>query len=157
MAASRECQNPLSWTAPGFSLDDFNLVLFPGGHEKGVRQLIDSPDVHRLVLDYFPKTRKPSNKAVGAICHGVMVLSTSKGDDGKSAIHECSTTTLPGAFESSIFWATRLFLGDYYKTYGAGSENTQDSVSPRPSCDEWRSTDTIFRSAKGSTTPRSNT
>lgn len=130
MLATDEAQHPLSWTAPDFSLDDYNLVLFPGGHEKSVRQIIESKDVHKLMLDYFPKTKKPSNKAVGAICHGVMVLSSAKGEDGKSVIHERTTTTLPGVFESSIFWATRPFLGDYYKTFGAGSENTADSVSP---------------------------
>lgn len=129
MIGSDECKHPLSWTSPGFSLDQFNLVLLPGGHEKGVRQVIDSPEIHKLMLDYFPKTRKPSNKVVGAICHGVMVLSSTIGADGKSVIHECETTSLPGAFESGIFWATRAFLGDYYKTYGAGSENVEDSVS----------------------------
>ncbi|KAM0542743.1 hypothetical protein ACHAPJ_012676 [Fusarium lateritium] len=128
MFNSEEARHPLSWTAPGFSLDDYNLVLFPGGHDKGVRQIIDSKEVHKLMLDYFPKTKKPSNKAVGAICHGVMVLSSARGDDGKSVIHDCITTTLPDLFESSIFWTTRAFLGDYYKTYGAGSENTADSV-----------------------------
>lgn len=128
MLESDEARNPLSWTAPGFSLDEYNLVLLPGGHDKAVRQIIDSKEVHNLMLDYFPKTKKPSNKAVGAICHGVMVLSSAKGSDGKSVIHECTTTTLPGLFESSVYWATRAFLGDYYKTYGAGSENTEDSV-----------------------------
>ncbi|KAH7227138.1 class I glutamine amidotransferase-like protein [Fusarium redolens] len=128
MLESDEARYPLSWTAPGFSLDDYNLVLLPGGHDKAVRQIIDSKEVHRLMLDYFPRTKKPSNKAVGAICHGVMVLSSAKGNDGQSVIHECTTTTLPGLFESSVYWATRAFLGDYYKTYGAGSENTEDSV-----------------------------
>jgi putative intracellular protease/amidase len=130
MLESDEARYPLSWTAPGFSLDDYNLVLLPGGHDKAVRQIIDSKEVHKLMLDYFPRTKKPSNKAVGAICHGVMVLSSAKGNDGQSVIHECTTTTLPGLFESSVYWATRAFLGDYYKTYGAGSENTEDSVSP---------------------------
>ncbi|KAF5968277.1 hypothetical protein FCOIX_11525 [Fusarium coicis] len=128
MLESDEARHPLSWTAPGFSLDTYNLVLFPGGHDKAVRQIIDSKEVHKLILDYFPKTKKPRNKAVGAICHGVMVLSSAKSSDGKSVIHECTTTTLPGFFESSVYWATRAFLGDYYKTYGAGSENTEDSV-----------------------------
>ncbi|KAF5687185.1 6-phosphogluconate dehydrogenase [Fusarium denticulatum] len=112
---SDEARHPLSWTAPGFSLDEYSLVLLPGGHDKAVRQIIDSKEVHKLMLDYFPKTKKPSNKAVGS--------------DGKSVLHDCITTTLPGFFESSVYWATKAFLGDYYKTYGAGSENTEDSVS----------------------------
>ena len=129
MVASEECQHPLSWSEPGFTFDSFNLVLFPGGHDKGVRQVIDSPIVHRLVLEYQPQTKKPSNKVIGAVCHGVMVLAAAKGPDGKSAIHDCVTTSLPGTFESGIFWGTRVFLGDYYKTYGAGSENVETYVS----------------------------
>ena len=129
MKASEECQSPLSWTASGFSLDDYNIIILPGGHDKAVRQAVDSPVLQALLVDYFPKTRKPSNKAVGAICHGVLALSNAKDASGQSVIHSCDTTTLPGMFESSIFWGTRLFLGDYYKTYGAGSENVEDSVS----------------------------
>ncbi|KAL1876376.1 hypothetical protein VTK73DRAFT_9445 [Phialemonium thermophilum] len=128
MATSEEWQHPLSWSEPGFSLDSFNLVLFPGGHDKAVRQLLDSSDVQKLVVDYFPKTHKPSNKAVAAVCHGVVVLANSKRPDGKSVLYDCVTTTLPATFEDVAFWGTRAFLGDYYKTYGAGSEDVEQSV-----------------------------
>jgi putative intracellular protease/amidase len=129
MSRSEEWQSPLSWTAPGFSLESFDFVLFPGGHEKSVRQIIDSEAVHQLVVDYFPKTKKPSKKAVAAVCHGVMVLSESKDSDGHSVIRDCVTTTLPSGFEKIAFWGTRAFLGDYYKTYGACSEDVEPSVS----------------------------
>jgi hypothetical protein len=128
MAVSEECQHPLSWSEPGFTLDSFDLVLLPGGHEKGVRQIIDSATVHKLLVDFFPKTRKPGKKAVAAVCHGVMVLSEAKDAQGNSVIRECATTALPANFERVAFWGTRLFLGDYYKTYGAGSENVEGSV-----------------------------
>ncbi|KAF4493564.1 hypothetical protein FAGAP_10303, partial [Fusarium agapanthi] len=113
---------PLLWTAPGFSLDEYSLILFPGGHDKAVRQIIDSKEVHKLMLEYFPQTKKPSNKAVGAICHGVMVLSSAKASNEKSVLHRCTTTRLPDLFDSSVYWVTRVFLGDYYRPYGAGSE-----------------------------------
>ncbi|KAL6886156.1 hypothetical protein HDV57DRAFT_508434 [Trichoderma longibrachiatum] len=129
MAESEEWKNPLSWSDEQFSLDAFNLVFLPGGHDKAVRQIIDSDRVHKLLADYFPKTKKPSNKAVGAVCHGVMVLSESKHPDGSSVIRDCVTTALPARFEQVAFWGTRLFLGDYYKTYGAGSENVEDSLT----------------------------
>ena len=119
----------LAWTDEGFSLEPYDLVFLPGGHEKGVVQVINSPVTHRLIADYFPKTRKPSKKSVAAICHGVMVLSESSLPDGKSVIHDATTTALPGLMEQSIFWSTRAFLGDYYKTYGAGSDSVQTSVS----------------------------
>jgi hypothetical protein len=56
------------------------------------------------------------------------VLSETEGADGKSVIHECVTTALPARFEQVAFWGTRAFLGDYYKTYGAGSDNVEASV-----------------------------
>lgn len=121
----------LAWTETSFSLDTYELVFLPGGHEKGVKQVIDSPEVHKLLLEYFPKTRKPSNKSVAAICHGVMVLSESLQPDGKSVIHDATTTALPGTMEQGIFWGTRAFLGDYYKTYGPNSDSVQTSVSNR--------------------------
>ncbi|TVY17345.1 Uncharacterized protein LARI1_G003465 [Lachnellula arida] len=86
MCTTPSFQHPLSWTSMDFSLQSYNLVFLPGGHEKGVRQLIDSP---------------------------------------------CVTTALPARFEQVAFWGTRAFLGDYYKTYGAGSENVEESVRKR--------------------------
>jgi putative intracellular protease/amidase len=131
MCDSGEWKSPVSWAAEDFSLDPFDLLFFPGGHEKSVRQIIDSSPVHSLLVDYFPKTRKPGSKAVGAVCHGVMVLSEAKDGQGKSVIHDCVTTALPARFEQLAFWGTRAFLGDYYKTYGAGSEDVEASVSLR--------------------------
>ena len=60
-----------SWTDEGFSLDPYDLVVLTGGHKKGIVQVINSPVIHRLMVDYFPKTRKPSKKNVGATCHGI--------------------------------------------------------------------------------------
>ncbi|KAI8287412.1 hypothetical protein K4K60_012507 [Colletotrichum sp. SAR11_57] len=128
MTESAEMQQPLSWTAPGFSLDDFDVVHIPGGHDKDVRQLMDNAVVQKLFADYFPKTKKPGKKVVGAICHGPLVLCNAKGEDGNSVLYHCTTTALPACFESVAFHGTRLFLGDYYKTYGAGSENVETSM-----------------------------
>ncbi len=130
MAASPEWNAPVSWSASGFTLDAYNLVFLPGGHDKGVRQVIDAPAVHALLASYFPRTKKPSPRAVGAVCHGVMVLSsTTRPDDGSSVLRGVQTTALPARFEQLAFWGTRVVLGDYYKTYGAGSETVQESVT----------------------------
>jgi putative intracellular protease/amidase len=128
MAKTAEFLHPLSWSSPDFSLDSYNLVFFPGGHEKGVRQIIDSSIIHKQLGEYFPATKKPSKKIVAAICHGVMVLSEAQNSEGTSIIHECDTTTLPARFEQVAFWGTRVFLGDYYKTYGVGSDDVEASV-----------------------------
>lgn len=129
MSQSPEWTTPLSWSSPDFTLSFYDFVFIPGGHEKSVRQLIDSSAVHKLLVAYFPLTKKPSHKAIGAVCHGVMVLAEAKGEDGKSTIHDATTTALPGKFEQIAFWGTRAFLGDYYKTYGAGSEDVEEVVS----------------------------
>jgi putative intracellular protease/amidase len=129
MKSSKEIQSPLSWTAADFDLKRYNLVFLPGGHEKGVRQIIDSASVHKHLAEYVPLTQKPSEHCLAAVCHGVMVLSTAR-DPGtnKSLVHDKTTTALMHGHEQGIFWATRLWLGDYYKTYGAGSKSVEEAV-----------------------------
>lgn len=131
MAASDEMRHPLSWTDPGFTLDAFDVVVLPGGHDKAMRQIIDSAAVQKLLLEYFPQTKKPGRKVVAAICHGVMVLANARDAEGRSVIRDCLTTTLPAKMEQAAYWGTRAFLGDYYKTYGAGSEDVEQSVGLR--------------------------
>jgi putative intracellular protease/amidase len=129
MIQNDDFTHPVSWTSPDFSLSSYDLVFLPGGHEKGVRQVIDSPIIQRALAEYFPQTEKPSKKAVAAICHGVLGLSEAKLEDGKSVLHDATTTALPGMMEQGIFWSTRLVLGDYYKTYGANSDSVEVAVS----------------------------
>ncbi|KAF9873555.1 ThiJ/PfpI family protein [Colletotrichum karsti] len=128
MTKSDEMQHPLSWSSDGFTLDSFDVVHIPGGHDKAVRQLLDSATVQALFADYFPKTKKPGRKIVSAICHGPLVLCNAKGEDGNSVLYHCTTTALPGYLETVAFHGTKWFLGDYYKTYGAGSENVETSM-----------------------------
>ncbi|EXJ92885.1 hypothetical protein A1O3_01439 [Capronia epimyces CBS 606.96] len=124
-------QNPLAWNDTSFSLADYDLVFLPGGHEKGVRQIIDSPRVHELLASYFPETKKPSRKSVAAICHGVQVLAMTSTGEGKSVLHDVKTTALPAFMEQGIFHATKLFLGDYYKTYGAGTASVENVIKTK--------------------------
>jgi putative intracellular protease/amidase len=144
MSASPEWKKPIAWSDPGFSLTRFDLVFLPGGHDKAVRQILDSASVQRLLAQYFPLTarsRGADAKYCAAVCHGVQVLAHAKDSTGKSVLHDVATTALPGIFESSAYQSTRLFLGDYYKTYGAGSPNVEDYVKEAldaPS-EQWRS------------------
>lgn len=128
MTADAAMQKPHAWTEPSFSLEPFDVLFLPGGHDKGMRQIIDSEALHKLLAAYFPMTRKPGKKTVAAVCHGVMALAAASLPDGKSILHDVDTTTLPGTFEGTAFWGTRLFLGDYYKTYGKDSESIEMSV-----------------------------
>lgn len=137
MLASPEHINPLSWSGPEFDLTSFDLVYLPGGHDKAVQQVIDSTTLHKHLAQYFPLTRRKSTthttaakpKAIAAICHGPLVLAhTLDPESGKSVLYECLTTALPAKFEKIAYWGTRLWLGDYYKTYGKGSEDVEESV-----------------------------
>lgn len=125
-------QSPLAWSSDTFSLRDFDLVFLPGGHDKPVRQLLDNPRLHTLLADFFPLTTRTAAPGQGrvcaAICHGVQLLAHSKDADARSILHSVSTTALPGAFENAAYQSTRLWMGDYYKTYGAGSANVEDVV-----------------------------
>ncbi|KIX02809.1 uncharacterized protein Z518_08752 [Rhinocladiella mackenziei CBS 650.93] len=124
-------QKPLAWKDDSFRLSDYDLVFLPGGHDKGVRQVIDSPRVHELLAAYFPQTQKPSRKSIAAICHGVQILAMASTNEGKSVLHDVQTTALPALMEQGIFYTTRLFLGDYYKTYGAGTDPVEEIVRKR--------------------------
>ena len=128
METDPSVKKALAWTDPTFKLDAYDVLFFPGGHDKGVRQVIDSDVLRRMVAAYFPSTRKPSQKTVAAICHGVMPVAEARQPDGKSVLYDATTTALPGAFEASAHWATKLWLGDYYKTYGACSDSVETSV-----------------------------
>lgn len=152
MTASLSFQSPLSWSSPDFSLLSYDLVFLPGGHDKGVRQIIDSPTIKRLLVSYFPLTKKESGsggkkesepagkKVLAAVCHGVMVLSEAlvfdeegeEKDEGKSVMRECTTTALPAVFEGVAYQGTRLWLGDYYLTYGKGSDSVETAVRQVP-------------------------
>ncbi|KAF2150027.1 class I glutamine amidotransferase-like protein [Myriangium duriaei CBS 260.36] len=129
MAESEKFKAPLSWSAADFDLRHFDLVLLPGGHDKAMRQYIDSKSLHKQLLQYVNEVRAGApNKNLAAICHGVQVLASAKDESGKSIIHDFETTALPGFMETSISWATWPFLGDYYKTYGSGTPNVEDFV-----------------------------
>lgn len=124
-------QKIYSWEDPNFSLNDYDLVFLPGGHDKGIRQIIESARIHELLTAYFPSTHKPAKKSLAAICHGVQVLAAATKSDGKSIMHDVETTALPAFMEQSIFQATRLFMGEYYKTYGANSDSVQAIVTKK--------------------------
>ncbi len=52
---------------------EYDLLLLPGGHAKGMRQYLESKVVQHKALEFLKH-----NKVVGAICHGVLVLARAK-------------------------------------------------------------------------------
>lgn len=100
MVKSSEWQSPHSWSDPSADLTSFDVVFVPGGHEKNVRQLLDSERAQHLMAAYWPLIKKPGKKVCGAVCHGVQLLAHTKGDDGKSILHDVTTTALVGGSRS---------------------------------------------------------
>ncbi|KPM34455.1 hypothetical protein AK830_g12115 [Neonectria ditissima] len=81
-----------------------------------------APECDKLLVEGF------SQKILGAKASVVQDYAKMHAANGQSIISDCSTTTLPARFEQVAYWGTRIILGDYYKIYGAGSEDVEDSV-----------------------------
>jgi putative intracellular protease/amidase len=91
----------------------FDGIFLPGGHDKRVREYLESETLQRLVANFFV-ARKP----VAAICHGVVLAARSiDPDTGKSVIHDFKTTSLLKSQEILAYNLTRFWLKDYYLTY----------------------------------------
>lgn len=101
MIKSSEWQKPRSWSEGSANLTSFDVVFVPGGHEKNVRQLLDSERAQELMAAFWPLIKKPGKKLCGAVCHGVQFLAHTKAADGKSILHDVTTTALVGTSTST--------------------------------------------------------
>ncbi len=103
--------NPLQYTE--IQGKDFDAILLPGGHDKGVKEYLESEILQKLVVDFFS-----AQKPVAAICHGVVLAARSiDPDTNKSVIHNYKTTALLKSQEMLAYNMTKLWMGDYYLTY----------------------------------------
>ncbi len=92
---------------------EFDAILLPGGHDKKVKEYLESSLLQRIVAAFFA-TQKP----VAAICHGVVLVARSKNNEtGKSVIYDYKTTALLKSQERLGYNMTRLWMQDYYLTY----------------------------------------
>ena len=111
MAQSNEFINPISYSA--IIESDFDGILLPGGHDKGVKEYLESSILQQTVVHFFEK-----QKPVGAICHGVVLLARSISPiTNQSVLYNYKTTCLLKKQEMLAYNMTRLWLGDYYLTY----------------------------------------
>jgi putative intracellular protease/amidase len=96
---------------------DFDGLLLPGGHAKGMRAYLESAALHERVAEFFD-----AGKPVAAVCHGVVLAarSTSK-KTGKSVLHGRKTTALTWKLEKTAWTLTRFLARfwdpTYYRTY----------------------------------------
>lgn len=115
-AAFRE---PLAY--PALADAQYDALLVPGGHAAGVKTLLESELAQDAVVAAF-KAHKP----VAAVCHGVLLLARSiDPDTGKSVLYGRKTTALTKSMELAAWGMTKLWLGDYYRTY---PETVEDEV-----------------------------
>lgn len=117
VAAYREMEKQVSFCNPLQYKDlkekDFDAILLPGGHDKGVKKYLESAVLQELVVDFF-RAQKP----VAAICHGVVLAARSvDSNTQKSVLYNYKTTCLLQSQELLAYNMTRLWLKDYYLTY----------------------------------------
>ena len=106
-------RSPLPWA--DVQVQDYDGLILPGGHAKGMRQYLAAAVLQGKVADFWA-----SERPVGAICHGVLVLArTIDPATGQSVLHGRRTTCLPKFMERSAYFATAWRLGRYYRTYPA--------------------------------------
>lgn len=92
---------------------EFDALLLPGGHDKGVKEYLESGVLQQSVVAFFM-----AEKPVAAICHGVVLAARSINPmNNKSVIYNLKTTALLKSQELLAYNLTKLWLKDYYLTY----------------------------------------
>ena len=110
MIASEAFRHPITYDEA--AEEAFDALVLPGGHDKCVKPYLESETLQRIAANFMA-----ANKPVGAICHGVLVLARAKGANGRSVIHGRKVTSLINRLEMTGYNLTRLWMGDYYRTY----------------------------------------
>jgi len=110
MLASDAFQNPITYDQAAAGA--FDALVLPGGHDKCVKPYLESEVLQQIAGDFMS-----ANKPVGAICHGVLILARAQRADGHSVIHGRKVTSLINRLEMTGYNLTRLWMGDYYRTY----------------------------------------
>jgi putative intracellular protease/amidase len=100
-----------------------DIAILPGGHDKPIRQYLESKSLHEHLdrfLPYTARTCRAQPKVLGAICHGVLALAFAHCPANQSLLaeHGLQTTTLPMWMEGTAWVASQAWLkGSYYRTY----------------------------------------
>ncbi|MDD0853632.1 type 1 glutamine amidotransferase domain-containing protein [Halobacteriovorax sp. GB3] len=118
MESSSEFLNPKKWD--DIVSCDFDGIILGGGHAQGMVEYLESNKLQTLTAE-FDVQKKP----IGAICHGVVLASRSKREDGRSILFNKRVTSLRKDQEFIAWAMTGLWLGNYYRTY---PEYVQDEV-----------------------------
>jgi protease I len=108
---SAEFNNPTTYGA--IKSGDFDALFIPGGHDKGMREVLESKVLQEIVVEFFE-----ADKPVAAICHGTLLVGRSiSPKTQKSVLYGRKSTGLTSWQERTAYYLTRPWLGDYYLTY----------------------------------------
>lgn len=110
MQGSAEFRHPIAYR--DIDVAHFDALLLPGGHAPGMKTYLESELLQARVADFFAR-----GKPVAAICHGVLLAARSRAATGKSVLFGKRTTALTLRMEMSAWLLTRMWLGNYYRTY----------------------------------------
>ena len=127
--------NTISYAAALASVEAFDALLLPGGHCPDMRPYLESALCHQIVAAFdakkttaanppaaapsssgegaaaAPPSTSQSTNTIGAVCHGVVLA-------GRAGIlRQRRVTALEWWMEGLAWNLTRLWMGDYYKTY----------------------------------------
>ncbi|UCZ85523.1 DJ-1/PfpI family protein [Pseudomonas sp. L5B5] len=118
---------PLSYV--GVDPPAFEGLLIPGGHARGMRSLLESAQVQRIILAFFQ-----ADKPVAAVCHGPLALARCiDPQHGRSVLYGRKVTALlAGPMELMAWIATAPWLGRYYRTYDHCVEHEIKAVLASP-------------------------
>ena len=119
MVQSHSFQQPARWD--GIKLVDFDAILLPGGHSKGMIPYLESEVLQSLVASFFKE-----GKRVAAVCHGVVLAARSRSKEGTSILRGRRVTALLKTQELAAWAMTYRRLGNYYRTY---PQTVQDEVT----------------------------
>lgn len=104
-------------------IEDYDGLVLPGGHARGMRTYLESSVLQAFVADYFEWIDAAGHhKPIGAICHGVLLAARSVSPrTGKSVLYGRKTTALTWKLERSAWHLTkylaRFWDSNYYRTY----------------------------------------
>jgi len=111
MTHAPEYQKPIKYAE--INADDYDALLLTGGHAPGMKQFLENKVLQDNVVQFFKK-----GKGVGAICHGLLVLSRAiDPETGKSVIYDYKTTSLTKLLEIIGYCSTFWLLGRRFRTY----------------------------------------
>jgi protease I len=118
MEADARFESPLAWK--DVDPDEFEVLILPGGHAPGMKPYLESEAVFDICRNFFAR-----KAPVASVCHGVLALARTKGDDGRSILYGYKVTGLTNIQEKLALRMTRKTHGLHYQTY---PETVQDEV-----------------------------